>query len=276
MINIIQNPGIWDYTAFYLYGKTASSVLNFYLPESFQQVFNTLNLPFTDLKGFVPEVVAVGFPYPPPTILYFIPLGYFSYNTAFFYWTAFNLISLFGSMFLAFSLFFKKEGLKGILLVLILFCIHSQVVFTLICSQTNFILLFLLLLMKKYSNSRFAGIILVIAFFTKPYMIIFGLFLILTRNWKAIIYFILGAAIISIITMLIIGPDTFFTYFTNNPTLRIPVKVFSEDVNQSLHAVLLRAKIISLETPITYLILTALILAITLLSAFYLLRKKTN
>ena len=74
--------------------------------------------------------------------------------------------------------------------------------------------------------------------------------------------------------MLIIGPDTFFTYFTNNPTLRIPVKVFSEDVNQSLHAVLLRAKIISLETPITYLILTALILAITLLSAFYLLRKK--
>lgn len=265
IISRFQTPEIWDFTAFYLYGKVAASGYNFYLPESFQIVFNSTPLPFTDFKDFIEEVVDVGFHYPPPTILYFLPLGFLSYDTAFAVWISFNLLFAIGSIYMIYSMFFKQDKLAGLLLVSILFFVYSQVRSTIFYTQTNFILLFLLLMMKKYSDKSIAGVLLAIAVFTKPYMIIFGLYFLLTKKWKPIGYFLLSSILISTITLLLIGSETFFTYFTNNATQRLPAWVFKEGINQSLHAVLLRANLIALDKPIVYTIIVSFILGLALI-----------
>jgi hypothetical protein len=270
----IQTPEIWDFSAFYLYGKVAAGGYNFYKPENFHVVFNAINMPFTDFFGFIEEVVDVGFPYPPQTMLYFLPLGFLSYDNALICWTLFNLLFVIGSIYLIYTLFLLPDKLNGLMLVLILFLVSAQVRSTVSFSQTNFILLFFLLLMKKYSNRGFVGIILAFAIFTKPYMLIFGLFFLLIRNWKAIYYFTFSSAFLTGLTIIIIGKETFLGYFTNNATQRMPKWQFSEPINQSLHAVLLRANLISLDKPLTYLFIAMALFAVVLALVVYLLKKK--
>src|SRR5664279_5033240 len=53
----IYHPQVWDFTAFYLYGKAAASGYDFYLPANFHSVFSSLNLPSLSYTGFIDEVV---------------------------------------------------------------------------------------------------------------------------------------------------------------------------------------------------------------------------
>jgi hypothetical protein len=275
-IYLSSHPRVWDFTAFYLYGKVASLGYNFYLPENFQIVYSSLELPFSDseLTDFIESVVGVGFPYPPPTIFYVLPLGFLSYESALVVWTIFVLIFLIGCIYLVYDYFFKKDKLNGLVLVSILFLIFPSVKFNIACAQTNFILLFYLLLMKKYADHKISGLILALAFFTKPFMLIFGLFFFLTKNWKAIASFVVSVLIISGISILVVGAETFVSYFIDNPAQRLPVWQFSEDVNQSLNAVLLRANLISLERPHVYLIISAALLTVTYFFSVYLIKRK--
>jgi hypothetical protein len=272
----IQTPEIWDFTAFYLYGKVAAGGYNFYQPENFHIVFESANLPFTHFGALVEEVVNVGFPYPPPTILYFMPLGFLSYYDALTAWTIFNLLFVIGTIYLIYSMFFKYDKLNGLMLVTILYLISSQVRSTISCSQTNLILLFLLLLMKNYSSKSYAGIFLALAFLTKPYMLIFGLYFVITHNWKAIAHFLASSFILVGLTAIIFGKETLLSYFYSNSTQRLPKWVYSEQINQSLHAVLLRANLISIDKPYVYVSIALGILSITLILLVYLNRRKQN
>ena len=194
----MSHPAIWDFTAFYLYGKVAAGGYNFYLPENFHIVYNSihfpvlLNIPNANYSEFVSESVNVGFPYPPPTILYFAPLGFLSYNSALIFWSLFMFIFALACIYLAYLLFLKEYKLNGLILVSVLFFIFSPVRSTIFYSQTNFILLFLLLLMKKFSNSKIAGVFLALAIFTKPLMLIFSLYFIFRKKWNIILSFILS------------------------------------------------------------------------------------
>jgi hypothetical protein len=270
------NPQVWDFTAFYLYGKVAASGYNYYSPENFLTVFNSIDIPFhsSELGGFIATVVNVGFPYPPPTILYFMPLGFLSFKTALGVWTIFNLIIVFGCLFLIYDLFLKEYKLNGIFLTSILFFILGPSLSTVSFSQTNFILLFLLLLMKKYSEKNVSGLFLALAFFTKPYMAIFGLFFLLQMNWKTILYCIISTIVIIALTLIIVGKEPFISFFVDNPTNRIPMRMYYEGINQSLHSVLLRSNIISLNTPLIYLYIVAGFFFCTVLYIFYLMKRK--
>lgn len=272
----INQPRVWDFTAFYMYGKVAASGYNFYLPENFHTVFNSLNLPFqaADLDDFMESLVDVGFPYPPATMFYFIGLGLLSYKSALVVWTMVILLFLFLDIYLVYIQLFKENGLNGLLMVVILFLIYPMTKFTIICSQTNFLLLFYLLLIKKYSEHKFAGILLAIAFFTKPFMLIFGLYFLFSKNWKAIAFFIGSVLLLSGMSIITFGVDTFTSYFFNNAAQRIPAWQFSEDVNQSLHAVLIRANLISLDKPHIYLLIVTVITILTILFSAFLYKKK--
>lgn len=270
----LTNFQIWDFTSFYLWARVAVQNYNFYLPEYSQIVFNTLSLPNINFQEFTEGIVHVGFLYPPPTMLYFYTLGYLNYDSALIVWTLFILFFLFGNIYLIYDLYFRENLVNGILLVTILILIDSTVKSTVICSQTNFIVLFYLLLMKKYSDNKFSGILLALAFFTKPFMLIFGLYFLLTKKWKAITYFIASALLLSGISILTFGGDTFMSYFLNNSAQRIPAWQFSEDINQSLHAVLLRANLISLDKPLAYLIISATLVGTTVIFSRFLLKKK--
>lgn len=268
------HPEVWDFTCFYLYGKVAAGGHNFYLPENFHAVFNSGALPLLDYKEFTGYVVDVGFPYPPPSILYFVPLGYLSYNNALICWTIFNLFFVMACIWLVYSMFLKADRLNGILLVTILFFIFSPARATVFFSQTNFILLYLLLMMQKYAHAGFAGIFLAIAIFTKPYMIIFLAFFVLIKNWKAVIYFILSSVALVAFTAAIFGTAPFKSYIFDNPSKRLPEGVYFEDINQSLHSVLLRAKIISIDKPLFFLGIMGVILLAALLYLLYLQKRK--
>jgi len=265
----INDFQIWDFTSWFLWAKVAVQGLNFYLPENSQYVFNSLNFPVADFSDFTESIVDVGFLYPPPTMLLFYFLGFLSYNSGLVLWTVIILIFLVGCIYLVSKFYFKENGIRGLLLASILFLIYPSVNFTLICSQTNFMVLFYLLLMRKYSSSSYAGIILALAFFTKPFMLILGLFFVLSKNWKAILSFVLSSILLSIISIILFGFKTFISYFTNNATQRLPKWQFSEDINQSLHAVLLRANLISLDNQKIYLIIVVLILSLVLLFSMY-------
>ena len=272
----IYQPQVWDFTAFYLYGKTAALGYDFYLPEAFQLVFKSLDHPFqpADVAGFTEEVVNVGFLYPPPTILYFIPLGFLSFKTALIVWTIFNLMIVLACIYFIYNLFLEEYQLNGVFLASILLLIMAPSLSTISFSQTNFILLLLLLLMRKYSDSGISGLFLALAFFTKPYMVIFGVFFLLRMKWKPILYCIVSTLIIVGLTLVIVGTEPFLSYLLNNGTQRLPERIFSAEVNQSLNGVLLRHNLISLGNPLTYMYIVAGILIITTFYLLFLLNRK--
>ncbi len=274
-VNSIFHPNVWDFPAFYLWGKTAVAGYNFYQPENLNVVYNTIVFPFSQskLEAFVSYIVNVGFLYPPPTIFYFLPFGLLTFKTSLTVWTIFNSIFVLGSIYLIYDLFLKSIKLNGLFLIVILSFILKPALLTIYVSQSNFILLFLLLLVKKYSNNNFSGIFLSIAFFTKPYMIIFVVFFLLRKKWKTILYFVISTLAFSAITLMVFGEKPFLSYLFNNPSLRLPEAVFSEDVNQSLNAVLLRNNIITLKNPLIYLSIVTGIILFTGVYLFLLTRK---
>ena len=270
----VTHPQIWDFNCFYLWGKVAVGGYDYYQPENLHHVFNSLTLPALDYAGFKREIVDVGFLYPPPTILYFAPLGYLSYNTAILCWTIFNLLFAAGCIYLSYTLFFKAYKLNGFLLIATLFLIFLPSLSTVNFSQTNFILLFYLLLMKKYEDKKFAGIFLALALFTKPYMIILVLFFILKKKWGIISYFVLSCAAILGLTLALFGKAPFVSYIFDSPIHRLPESVFSEDINQSLQAVLLRHHLLSFDKLMLYKYIMAAILAVTGVFILFLLKRK--
>jgi len=274
------HPEVWDFTCFYLYGNVASKGYNFYLPGNFQAVYNSLNfpallnIPQSDFSSFVTESVNVGFPYPPPTILYFAPLGFLSYHSALILWTLFISLFAFACIYHIYSLFLKEYKINGLILTSILFLVLGASKSTVFYTQTDFILLFLLLLMKKFSNNKIAGIFLALAIFTKPIMIIFGLYFLFRKKWNAIFYCI-GCSIILVgFTIIFFGKEVFKSYLFNNSVSRLPKSAFFEDINQSLHSVLLRHNLISLDNPKVYMVIAIVILSLTVVLLLYLLKNK--
>jgi len=267
IIIVIGDPYMYDFTAFFLWGKTAAQGYDFYLPQNLQRVFQSLQLPPENYSVFSEEIVDVGFLYPPPTILYFAPLGFLSYKVAVISWAIFNALFALGCIYLIYDLFFKKYKMNGLMLVTILFIFFKPVLQTVAFLQTNFIVLFYLLLVKKYLDKKIAGCFLALAMFTKPYMAILILFFLIKKKWQAVVYFLVGSAILVGITVLFFGVAPFRSYMFNNPALRIPEWVYSEIVNQSLHAVLIRLDLISGGKSLMYI---QIVVVIVLLSIFYL------
>src|SRR5450755_4478166 len=68
----VHVPREGDYACFWLYGHIAAAHQNIYDPA----VFARFASPFTPSDEFRAAVLNVGFPYPPPTIALFLPLGF--------------------------------------------------------------------------------------------------------------------------------------------------------------------------------------------------------
>lgn len=269
-----NNPAVWDFTSFYLWGKVGASGHDFYLPQYSQEIYNSLRLPALNYDTFIADIVNVGFLYPPPTMFYFAPLSFLSYDSALIAWTVFNLIFLIASIRLTYILFLKTDKLNGLFLVIILFLIFSPVRSTVFFSQTNFILLYLLLLMKKHADSKYAGILLTLAIFTKPYMAVFFVYFLFKKNWPAIYYFLASTVMILCLTVVVFGSEIFYSFLFNNATKRLPQGAFLEDINQSLHSILLRARLINFDKPELFVAIALVLVIATLGYVVYLTKRK--
>jgi len=74
----------------------------------------------------------------------------------------------------------------------------------------------------------------------KPYMALLYLYPFFTRKWKLLAIAILTMLIIVVLSIVIFGPDIFAS-FLNNPTPDVPGYYYTERVNQSLLATVLRS-----------------------------------
>jgi len=236
--NIIR-PKVWDFLCFYLNGNVAARGLNFYDAQNYLAVLNELAIPVVPGKSFLIVAVNAAFPYPPPTMLYFLPLGYLSYFSALKLWTGINIFFLFITIIFLWRYFLTERHIAGFLFIasaiLLLPATRSNFNFL----QTNiFTLLSVTLLWIDRDHWR-SGLWLTLGLFTKPYFIIIIMYLILCKQWKGILTLFLSALLISGLTILIFDFSIFSTYFIRG-TPPMPIGSYLEWPNQSLLATLLR------------------------------------
>lgn len=235
----------WDFIAFYLYSLAGHSGSSFYDPEIFHKLFYRHSFDLITSEVFFDEVVKVGFVYPPPTMLLLYPLGWFDFYTAFYIWQSIIIGFYILNMYLLLKIFHKNTGFKtdrwvpGIIVVILILSFPGFAD-TLWFSQTNSILLFFILLQIYRLDRWDAGIYLTLSVLIKPLAAVFLLFYLINRKYKAVLASIGSGVVIIALTALFFGPDNFFNYFSSPPTDRIPDFVYSEPINKSLSAVLLR------------------------------------
>jgi hypothetical protein len=264
----------WDFFAFYLYGKLGVSGLDFYNPDNIAAIFTSLQPTFEIGKGFYEQVIYVGFPYPPVTMILFAPLGYFNIETANIIWRLLVLIFQIIDIILLIRIF--KINLSpgiGILALIGLTLIFPGTLATIFYGQTTFFLLFFLLLTYKNLDNWKSGVFLAISLIIKPLAAVWCLYLIINRRWKPLISLFCSGVLIVLITGAIFGFDNFISYITSPPTERIVASQYTEFINQSLFATLSRLGAnLRVESPkvISYLVLIiSLILTIlTSISSF--------
>jgi len=71
-------------------------------------------------------------------------------------------------------------------------------------------------------------------------MAFLGLYLLLRGRWRIIFVSVGAAVVLCLLSMLVFGTNTFFSYFTSNPMSRLPAFIYNEADNQSLLALILR------------------------------------
>ena len=177
-----EKPHEWDFLCWYLDGHVAVSGLNFYEPKSYQEVFKQIQVPYKPSDGFISEIVNVGFKYPPPTMIYLVPLGFFNYFNSHLMWTVFNILLMIANIYLFWEIFFNKKSFKDLLLIIPLFCLQQGTRSNLDAQQNTLILLLMVLLMWKDKNLARAGIWMALGIAAKPIMVLLGLYFLFKRE----------------------------------------------------------------------------------------------
>ncbi|MGH7627352.1 MAG: glycosyltransferase family 87 protein, partial [Gemmatimonadaceae bacterium] len=240
----VVDPPRWDVQSFWLFGHVAVAGYDFYLPESVHTVADSLRAagePVSDADDFTREVVDVGFPYPPPTMLMLAPLGTLGMHAAALLWYVIIVASVAAAIGLLWYLLFEPHGLWELAftaaMVLTLRATYSTFAF----GQTNFLLLLLLLLFWRNRERISGGVYLALAIVVKPIGAFFLAWTVLDRRWRSVLTTFLVLAGLAAATALMFGPHVFRSFITNNSTGRLPHSVYSSQVNQSLLATWVRA-----------------------------------
>lgn len=233
------NPHEWDFLCFYLYGKIAALGQNFYDPQYYKELLNNLVLPIPNLgSDFINGPLA--FQYFPPNIFYFLPLGIFNFNTAHIIWTATNIIFLLAEAYLVYNIFSKEKKLMYLLAIIIIFLLLPGTQSAMYFEHNTFIFMLPLLLTWKYKDRISSGIWYSIGIFSKPFLLIILLYPLIRRQWKIISVTVVTSIIILLTTLIVFGNSIFISFLTTNPNSQLPNSDYTEWVNQSLLATILR------------------------------------
>jgi hypothetical protein len=264
MYGNIVDPPVWDFLTFWLNGQVAVRGLDFYEPASYQDI----SLPISPGDAFTSEILEVGFWYPPPSMFIFLPLGFFDIKTAMIMWYIAHLIVLALDIVLLWKIFLGRTGLLGIVFVLGLVVVLGSTLSTLRFGQTSFLALLMLLLFWRDREYKYGGMWLIFGAFVKPFLLLIFIHSILRRQWRVLLSAASTLIVISMLTIGIFGTEVFYSYFENNPTARLPSFVYTEMVNQSLLATILRITNYTFNgrSPLThplYIVLTLILTGIT-------------
>lgn len=233
----------FDFLCFYVFGKVGVSGLDFYNPANFAAVFSGINIPFEVHNDFIEEIIKVGFWYPPPAMILFAPLGYINnIETANLVWRSFVLLFLLLDIILIIRILNSNNVPKTWIISIIgLILIFPGTMSTFEFGQTNFVLLFFILLTYRNLDNWKSGTYLALAIVIKPLAAIWCIYLIINKKWSGLISLTITGLIIVLLSSILFGFSSFLSYLHSPPTLRIPQWVYIESINQSLHATISRA-----------------------------------
>lgn len=224
----------WDYLCFWVWGHMGAHGLDFYDPA------NGAAYTAGRTTDFIAYILDVGFWYPPPTMLLFAPLGLFTPSEALFGWSAVQILALLGSAYLAFRLFAPDTRALGLLATLAFLLVLPGTRQTLAYAQTHALVLLLSLSILRWHRWSAAGAFAVAALVVKPFLVFWLGFLALSGRWRALGVAAATSAGTVVVTGAVFGFSHFASYTLDNPMERAPVTVYSEGVNQSLFATILR------------------------------------
>jgi len=264
----IRQPHEWDFGCFWLYGHVAAAHLNLYDPTVFARFPSPFGAPSAEFRA---AVLDVGFPYPPPTALLFVPLALIGgVHTELAVWYAVQLVALVGAAWLLARAFLPEEGWRGALLVLAVTLALPAALANVNDAQTNFLALLAVAFALGARNEPAGAIWQIVGMWIKPYIAV--LFVLdVVRGRVSRLAIAAGAAALSLgIAFIVLGRSVIREYIGANPAGREPSFAFVEPVNASLLAVVLRhrhaplaAHVAALHEPL-YLAAAALLAAVTL------------
>jgi len=175
-------------------------------------------------------------------MLLYVPLASINYYTARIIFTSLIFVFIVANVFAANKLMEKKErSVYSFLFILIILLLLPGTNSTMVFSQTNFFLLFFLILTVLNLENPMAGVFLALSIIFKPISAILIVFFLLHRKWKTVFYFVGTGVLLTLITAFAWGFRNIVQYFLSPPTKRIPFHQYTEDINQSVIAVLNRS-----------------------------------
>jgi hypothetical protein len=233
----IRHPHEWDYACFWLYGHVAAAHRNIYDPASYAGW--QLPMPLSD--GFRRAVLDVGFPYPPPTIALFLPLGFIdNVPLGLALWYGAQFAALAAAAWVLGRTFWPAAGWKAALLVFALLAALPASLMNVGDAQTNFLVLLLLALGLAGRGTPAGAVWEVLAIWVKPYAALLLLLDAAGRRGRRLV--VAGVTLVVSLAAgaIAVGPAALASYLRANPSTREPSEVFVEIVNQSLLAAVLR------------------------------------
>jgi Glycosyltransferase family 87 len=233
----VHAPREWDYACFWLYGHIAAAHQNIYDPA----VFARFPSPFTLGDDFRTAVLNVGFPYPPPSIVLFLPLAFVgSVPGGLAAWYGVGFAALAAAAWVLARAFMPAEGWRSALLVFAIIAALPATLVTVNNAQTNFLLLLLVALAFSARGTAAGAVWEVLAIWVKPYAAVLLLLDFVRRSWGRLLTALVTAVASVAAATLILGPATVWSYVSSNPGAREPAYAFTETFNQSLLATVLR------------------------------------
>lgn len=231
----------WDFMCFYMQGQLGLHHLPFYNAHSFKTLLQSNNYHYNFSFGFRNEILNVGLLPPPISMLLFAPIGSVDYDTARIIIAILIFMFIFVNAYLANLIFAKKERSPySFLFVFIIIILLPGTNGTIGFNQTNFFLLFFLLLTIYNINKPISGFYLALSLIIKPLSGFLVLFFISDKKWKSVTYFLATIIFLFSITGFLWGFDNIVDFFHSPPTQRLPLDLYEQRVNQSLLAVLNR------------------------------------
>ena len=231
----------FDFMCFYMQGQLGVHHLNFYDPHSFTILLHNINYHFAFSETFKSEIFDVGLLSPPITMLFFAPLASIDYHTSKVILVILTFIFIIASTILANIVFVKKgRSIYSFFLIFIIIVLIPGTQSTIGFNQTNFFLLFFLILTMHKIDKPISGFYLALSLIIKPISGILILFFIFHKKWKQVAYFMATGAVLLCITGFIWGFQNIFGFIQSPPTLRLPQELYVQHINQSLIGVLNR------------------------------------
>ena len=231
----MQAPPEWDFRAFWLWGQALASGKNPYNPDVLRGL-----APFPVSAPFGQQILDVGCWYPPTSLVLFWPLGLLDLSRAYAAWMAVQMLAMIGCMLLAGRLLADDRPGVGFVVAAVLMPALGSLG-TIDVAQTSFLVLLGLLLLMQRPMDLAGGLGLGLSLVVKPVMAPLLFLSVLARAWRAALGAAATLAVAAGAALLLGGTGVYVSYLADNPSRRLPEFVYTEHINQSLSAMLLRA-----------------------------------